>query len=269
MTEEPTTRISNLLQGKVAIVSGIGPGLGRQAALALAAHGADLVLGARKQASLDAVAEEVAAIGAKVVTRSTDITDQAQCDALAAAGAEAFGHVDVLVNNAFRFDVFQSFDNVDIDQWEKITSTNVFGTLKMCKAVVPHLKAAGGGSIVNIASMAARKPPILQGGYATSKGGLLTATKVLAGELGAAHIRVNAVVPGWMAGPSVDMYLQMTAQSRGISEEEVLQELCEPVPLGMIPSDREVAGTIVFLASSLSAAITGQAIDTNGGELMV
>ena len=269
MTNEPTTRISNLLQGKVAIVSGIGPGLGRQAALALAAHGADLVLGARKQASLDAVAEEVAAIGAKVVTRSTDITDQAQCDALAAAGAEAFGHVDVLVNNAFRFDVFQSFDNVDIDQWEKITSTNVFGTLKMCKAVVPHLKAAGGGSIVNIASMAARKPPILQGGYATSKGGLLTATKVLAGELGPAHIRVNAVVPGWMAGPSVDMYLQMTAQGRGISEEEVLKELCEPVPLGMIPSDREVAGTIVFLASSLSAAITGQAIDTNGGELMV
>ena len=139
----------------------------------------------------------------------------------------------------------------------------------MCKAVVPHLKAAGGGSIVNIASMAARKPPILQGGYATSKGGLLTATKVLAGELGSAHIRVNAVVPGWMAGPSVDMYLQMTAQGRGISEEEVLKELCEPVPLGMIPSDREVAGTIVFLASSLSAAITGQAIDTNGGELMV
>ncbi len=269
MSDVPTTRVSNLLAGKVAIVSGIGPGLGRQAALALAAHGADLALGARKQRSLDAVAEEVAAIGSRVVTLSTDITDQAQCDALAAKAASELGRVDVLVNNAFRFDVFQSFADVDIDAWAAITQTNVFGTLRMVKAVVPHLKASGGGSVINVASMAARKPPILQGGYATSKGGLLTATKVLAGELGPDHIRVNAVVPGWMAGPSVDIYLQMTAQARGISEDEVLAELAGPVPLGHIPSDREVAGTIVFLASELSAAITGQAIDTNGGELMV
>ncbi len=269
MTDAPTTRVSSLLEGKVAIVSGIGPGLGRQAALALASHGATLVLGARKQKSLDAVAEEVSAMGGQVATCATDITSQEQCDALAATASSSFGRVDVLVNNAFRFDVFQSFDNVDIDQWEKITATNVFGTLKMCKAVVPYLTAAGGGSIINVASMAARKPPILQGGYATSKGGLLTATKVLAGELGPKQIRVNAVVPGWMAGPSVDMYLQMTAQARGITEDEVLAELALPVPLGRIPSDRDVAGAIVFLASSLSSAVTGQAIDTNGGELMV
>ena len=172
----------------------------------------------------------------------------------------------MLVNNAFRFDAFQSFEDVDLDQWEKITGTNVFGTLRMIKAMLPHLKAAGGGSVVNVASLVARQPQPVQGGYATSKGGLLTATKVLAFELGAQNIRVNAVVPGWMAGPSVDIYLQMTASQRGISEAEVEAEIVAPIPLGRIPSDQEVAGAVVFLASDLSSSITGQAIDCNGGE---
>jgi NAD(P)-dependent dehydrogenase (short-subunit alcohol dehydrogenase family) len=253
----------------VAIVSGIGPGLGRQAALALASHGAALALGARKVASLDAVAHEAEALGVRVVTSPTDITVQEQCDALAHLAATELGGVDVLVNNAFRFDVFQRFEDVDLDVWERITATNVFGTLRMTRSVVPHLRQRGGGSVIMVASMAARKPPELQGGYATSKGGLLTATRVLASELGASQIRVNAVVPGWMAGPSVDLYVEMTASGRGITHEEVVAELAAPIPLGRVVSDREVAGTIVFLASDLSLAVTGQAIDTNGGELMV
>ena len=257
---------STLLEGKVAVVSGIGPGLGRRAAVRLAANGADLVLGARRQSSLDEVASEIEALGRRVITLSTDITDVAQCEALGAAAAAEFGRVDVLVNNAFRFDAFQSFEDVDLAQWEKITGTNVFGTLRMTKAMLPHLKAAGGGSVINIASMVARQPQPVQGGYATSKGGLLTATKVLAFELGSQNIRVNAVVPGWMAGPSVDIYLQMTAAQRGITEAEVEAELVKPIPLGRIPADQEVAGAVVFLASDLSSAITGQSIDVNGGE---
>jgi NAD(P)-dependent dehydrogenase (short-subunit alcohol dehydrogenase family) len=194
---------STLLEGKVAVVSGIGPGLGRRAAVRLAANGADLVLGARRQSSLDEVAAEIEALGRRVLTLPTDITNVEQCKALGAAAVAEFGHVDILVNNAFRFDAFQSFEDVDLDQWEKITGTNVFGTLRMIKAMLPHLKAAGGGSVINVASLVARQPQPVQGGYATSKGGLLTATKVLAFELGAQNIRVNAVVPGWMAGPSV------------------------------------------------------------------
>jgi NAD(P)-dependent dehydrogenase (short-subunit alcohol dehydrogenase family) len=259
-------RLSTLLEGKVAIVSGIGPGLGRRAAVALAQHGADLALGARKQASLDAVAEEVAAFGGRVITLSTDITDPDQTQALADTAAKELGKVDVLVNNAFAFDAFQSFEDVDLKQWERIVGTNVFGTLRMIKSTLPHLKANGGGSVVNVASMVARQPHPLQGGYATSKGGLLTATRVLAFELGKENIRVNAVVPGWMAGPSVDIYLSMTATQRGITEAAVEAELVQPIPLGRIPTDQEVSGSIVFLASDLSTAITGQAIDVNGGE---
>jgi NAD(P)-dependent dehydrogenase (short-subunit alcohol dehydrogenase family) len=264
----PTTiPAAGLLQGKVCIVSGVGPGLGRQAARALAAHGAHLVLAARRQASLDEVAAEVAEIGAKVIVVPTDITDAEQCTRLVARATEEFGGVDVLVNNAFRFDAFQSFEEVDLSIWRKIMDVNLFGSLQMTRAALPSMRQRGGGSVVIVASMVARQPQPAQGGYAISKGALLTATRVLAYELGPSGVRVNAVVPGWMAGPSVDIYVQMTSQGRGVPPQEVVNELNARVPLGHIPSDEEVAGSIVYLASDLSSAMTGQAIDTNGGEI--
>jgi NAD(P)-dependent dehydrogenase (short-subunit alcohol dehydrogenase family) len=261
------TSAAGLLQGKVCIVSGVGPGLGRQAARALAAHGAHLVLAARRQASLDEVAAEVEGIGARAITVPTDITDAEQCARLVARATEEFGGVDVLVNNAFRFDAFQSFEDVDLSIWRKIMDVNLFGSLQMTRAVLPSMRERGGGSVVIVASMVARQPQPAQGGYAISKGALLTATRVLAYELGPSGVRVNAVVPGWMAGPSVDIYVQMTSQGRGVSSQEVVDELNARVPLGRIPSDEEVAGSIVYLASDLSSAMTGQAIDTNGGEI--
>jgi NAD(P)-dependent dehydrogenase (short-subunit alcohol dehydrogenase family) len=258
---------SGLLAGRVCIVSGVGPGLGRQAARALAEHGADLVLAARRQSSLDEVAAEVEAIGARSVTVPTDITDPDACARLMEAATEAFGGVDVLVNNAFRFDAFKTFEEVDLGIWRKIMDTNLFGTLQMTRAALPFMRARGGGSVVMVASMVARQPQPAQGGYAISKGALLTATKVLAYELGPSGVRVNAVVPGWMAGPSVDIYVDMTSTGRGVEPQIVVDELNARVPLGRIPSDEDVAGSIVYLASDLSRAMTGQALDTNGGEI--
>jgi NAD(P)-dependent dehydrogenase (short-subunit alcohol dehydrogenase family) len=262
-----TTPAAGLLAGKVCIVSGVGPGLGRQAARALAAHGADLVLGARKQSSLDGVLAEVEAIGARAIAVPTDITDPDACAAIMARASDTFGGVDVLVNNAFRFDAFKTFEDVDLAYWRKIIDTNVFGSLQMTRAALPYFRKRGGGSVVMVASMVARQPQPLQGGYAISKGALLTATRVLASELGPSNVRVNAVVPGWMDGPSVDMYVQMTSDGRGVAPQEIRDELNARVPLGHIPSDEQVAGSIVYLASGLSSAMTGQALDTNGGEI--
>ncbi|HTU37341.1 MAG TPA: SDR family oxidoreductase [Acidimicrobiales bacterium] len=256
-----------LLAGKVCVVSGVGPGLGRQAARALAEHGADLVLAARRQATLDDVAAEVSALGARVITVPTDITDADACARLMAAGSAEFGGIDVLVNNAFRFDAFQSFEEVDLAIWRKIMDTNLFGSLQMTRAALPSMRERGGGSVVMVASMVARQPQPVQGGYAISKGALLTATRVLAFELGPSNVRVNAVVPGWMAGPSVDIYIEMTSTGRGVPAQVVVDELNARVPLGRIPSDQDVAGAVVYLASDLSSAMTGQALDTNGGEI--
>ena len=209
----------------------------------------------------------MAGLGAKCIAVPTNITDPDQCIRLMAAATEEFGGVDVLVNNAFRFDAFQSFESVDLALWRKIMDTNLFGSLQMTRSALPSMKERGGGSVVMVASMVARQPQPVQGGYAISKGALLTATRVLAYELGPSGIRVNAVVPGWMAGPSVDIYIQMTSDSRGVPAQEVVDELNARVPLGRIPSDADVAGSIVYLASDLSSAMTGQAIDTNGGEI--
>jgi NAD(P)-dependent dehydrogenase (short-subunit alcohol dehydrogenase family) len=258
---------AGLLAGKVCVVSGVGPGLGRQAARALAAHGADLVLAARRQATLDDVLAEVNELGARAITVPTDITDADACSRLMSTGTEAFGGIDVLVNNAFRFDAFKSFEEVDLAIWRKIMDTNLFGSLQMTRAALPSMRARGGGSVVMVASMVARQPQPAQGGYAISKGALLTATRVLAFELGPSNVRVNAVVPGWMAGPSVDIYIDMTSTGRGVPAQVVVDELNARVPLGRIPSDQDVAGAIVYLASDLSSAMTGQALDTNGGEI--
>lgn len=262
-----TNSAAGLLSGKVCVVSGVGPGLGRQAARALAAHGATLVLGARRQSSLDEVLSEVEGLGAQAIAVPTDITDPDQCARVMASATEAFGGIDVLVNNAFRFDAFKTFEDVDLAIWRKIMDTNLFGSLQMTRAALPSMRERGGGSVVMVASMVVRQPQPVQGGYAISKGALLTATRVLAYELGPSGVRVNAVVPGWMAGPSVDMYIQMTSDGRGVPKQEIIDELNARVPLGRIPSDEQVAGSVVYLASDLSSAMTGQAIDTNGGEI--
>jgi NAD(P)-dependent dehydrogenase (short-subunit alcohol dehydrogenase family) len=258
---------AGLLSGKVCVVSGVGPGLGRQAARALAAHGADLVLAARSQSTLDEVQGEVAGMGARAITVPTNIADPQACGRLAEAATAEFGGIDVLVNNAFRRDPFQPFEDVDLAIWRKIMDVNLFGSLQMTRAVLPSMRERGGGSVVMVASMVARQPQPVQGGYAISKGALLTATRVLAYELGPSQVRVNAVVPGWMAGPSVDIYIEMTSSGRGVPAQVVVDELNARVPSGRIPSDEDVAGSIVYLASDLSSAMTGQALDTNGGEI--
>jgi NAD(P)-dependent dehydrogenase (short-subunit alcohol dehydrogenase family) len=256
-----------LLENKVAIVSGIGPGLGRQLALACAQEGADVVLGARTEANLVAVAEECQALGVRTAYSPTDITDPEQCARLVATAMDAFGRVDVLINSAFRPPEFTPFETADLAAWKLVTDTNVFGTLQLTQAALEPLTASQ-GAVVIINSMIQRKPLPLQGSYAISKGGLLTAAKVLALELAPRKIRVNSVAPGWMWGPPVQMYVKMLADGNGTSEDEAYQSIAADIPLGEIPPDADVAQVAVFLASDRARSMTGQMVDVNGGEFM-
>ncbi len=256
-----------LLQDKVGIVSGVGPGLGREIAMAFVREGAAVALGARTESYLETVRGEIDALGGRAVTAATDITDVDQCRRLVDTTRDTFGHVDVLVHNAFAPDVFQPFDTVDLDAWRHIMDVNLFGSLQLTKAVLPTMKAQGGGSIVFVNSMIVRKILPLQGGYATSKGALLTAAQVLAKELGPDHIRVNSIVPGWMWGPSVQGYFTMTERQTGRPVQEQYDEIAAQIPLGEIPPDEDCANAAVFFASDLSSVVTGQALDVNGGEV--
>lgn len=257
-----------LLDGRVCVVAGVGPGLGRQIAVLAARHGADLVLASRREAVLKEVAGEVESLGRRALVVPTDMTDLEQCRRLADATLEAYGRVDTLVNNAYTEDAFKSFRKVDLDDWRRIVDVNVFGPLQVTQSFTPAMVEQQGGSIVFVNSMIVRKQPSHpEGGYAVSKGALFTAARVLASELARYRIRVNSVLPGWMWGPQVEAFVRWQAERRNVPEEEIVAEITRDIPLGTIPTDAEVAGAVVFLASDLAAAVTGQAIDANGGEV--
>ena len=254
-----------LLDRRVAIVSGIGPGLGRDVALALAREGADVALGARTAAALDAVAAEVRALGRRALPVPTDVAKPEDCRRLADRTHAELGRIDVLVNNAFLGGPSAPVAQASMEEWRRIFDVNLFGSVQLTQAVVPHMQAARGGSIVMVSSMSIRIIEPRFGGYAASKGALLAATQTLARELGAHNIRVNSVVPGYIWSDKLAAYFRAIARQRGTTFEAVRDEIASRTALGRIPTSAEIAGTVVFLASDLSSVVTGQAIDANGG----
>ncbi|HEY7438277.1 MAG TPA: SDR family oxidoreductase [Acidimicrobiia bacterium] len=257
-----------LLADKVCVITGVGPGLGRATALACAREGAAVVLVARTESRVQEVAEEINAAGGRALAAPASVTHADQCKRVAELAAKEFGGIDIVVNSAFRSDTFEPFEAVDFDTWRKIFEVNLFGAMHMTRACLPALRKRGKGSVVMIASMSARKVRPNEGGYSASKGALLTATKTLALELAPDQIRVNAVVPGWIWGPNVRIYVEWQTQSRGITSDEVIAEITEAIPLGEIPPQEDIAEAVVFFASDRSRMITGQSLDVNGGEYL-
>jgi NAD(P)-dependent dehydrogenase (short-subunit alcohol dehydrogenase family) len=261
-----------LLDGKVVIVSGVGPGLGQANARALAREGATVVLAARNAEYLATVQSEIEAAGGRALAVPTNIVDAEQVANLVERTVDAYGRIDGLVNNAFRMDVFQTFEDVDLVKWRKIFDVNVWGALGLTQACVPYLKKAasehGDASIVFIISMSMRKIRPLEGGYSSSKAAVQTAAKTMATELGGAGIRVNCVAPGFIGGPNVDIYIGMEAEARGLTRDEVRADIEGNIPLGVIPPQDDIANSVVFFVSPWSKVITGQTLDVNGGEFL-
>jgi NAD(P)-dependent dehydrogenase (short-subunit alcohol dehydrogenase family) len=254
-----------LLKDRVAIVSGIGPGMGRDISLAFAREGADVVLAARGADRLEAVAAEVRARGRQALSVPTDIARVDDCRKLADAAQAEFGRIDILVNNAFKGGLEPLMADADPGEWRKIFDVNVFGSLQLTQALIPHLRRGGGGSIVFINSMSMRVIEPRFGGYAASKGALMIAAQTLAKELGKDRIRVNSVVPGYIWGPSLQGYFKMLAQQQGTTPDAVYAEIASRTALNHIPTSEEIADAVVFFASDLSRVVTGQALDVNGG----
>ena len=258
-----------LLQNRVAIVSGIGPGMGRDISLLFAREGCDLVLSARTQASLDSVAKEVRALGRRALTVPTDIARPGDCVNLVAHAEAEFGRVDVLVNNAYHPGTYELFEHADLSKWRAPLETNVLGSLSLTQQVVPLMKRQGGGSIVMVNSMIVREVLPTMASYAASKGALLAATQGIARELGAYQIRVNSVLPGYIWGATLEGYFAAQARQRGVEPRIVYDEVAQRIALGRIPNSEEIAGAVLFFASDLARVVTGQSLDVNGGQVMV
>lgn len=253
-----------LLTDRVVIVSGIGPGMGRDISLACAREGAHVVLAARSAGNLESVAAEVQALGRRALCVPTDIAQAEHCRRLADAAAAEFGHVDVLVNNAYAGGPEPKIEDADLEAWRRVFDVNVFGSLQLSKAVIPHMKARG-GSIIFINSMSMRIIEAGFGSYAASKGALMTAAQTLAQEVGRYNIRVNSVVPGYIWGTVLEAYFKTLAKQQKTTPEAVYAQIAGRTALNHIPTSEEIAGAVVFFASDLSRVITGQALDVNGG----
>jgi NAD(P)-dependent dehydrogenase (short-subunit alcohol dehydrogenase family) len=261
-----------LLEDKVVIVSGVGPGLGQANARALAREGATVVLAARNADYLAQVQGEIEHAGGRAFAIPTNLVDAEQVAALVERTVDTFGRLDGLVNNAFRMDTFEPFEAVDLTRWRKIFEVNVWGALSLTQACVPHLKKAaadyGDASVVFVISMSMRKVRALEGGYSASKSAIHSAARTMAIELGPAGVRVNCVAPGWIGGPAVEVFLGWESEARGITRDDVRHEIEANIPLGLIPPQDDIANSVLFFISPWSRVITGQTLDVNGGEFL-
>lgn len=254
-----------LLQDKVVVVSGVGPGLGRSIAVRSAREGADVVLASRTESRLAAVAEEITALGRRAIAVPTNINDETEAQRLVDTATEVFGRVDTVVNNAFAIPPITDLAEVNLDRVRAGFETNVLAALRLTRLFVPAL-AETRGSVVMINSAVLRHSRRTFGPYKMAKASLLALAQSLATEIGPRGIRVNTVAPGYIWGDSLKWYFNELAKQRGISADEVYAEAAETIDLRRLPEPDEIADAVVFFASELARSITGTCLDVNCGE---
>jgi len=253
---------------RVAIVTGVGPGIGRATALALAHDGCDVVVAARRAEYLAEVVAEIESLGAQALAVPTDTGDVGQCRALAERAVEHFGRIDVVVSSAAKGTPNHTIMHSDLADWQQSWQVNVLGPLELARTAVPHMQAAGGGAIVVVSTLAVRAINPGQGAYAATKGALTIAAQTLAREVGRDGIRVNVVVPGFVPGPNTETMFARLAERAGSTPEAVQEKMAAETALRRLPTPDDIADAIVFLASDRARSITGQTLDVNGGRWM-
>ena len=250
-----------LLEGRTAIITGVGPGLGRAMALLFAREGADVALAARSRERLEAIAAEVVALPG-------DVADAGHAERLVRLGLQRFGKIDVLVNSAFAHGVAKhlvTMDEADLATFLQILKTNVWGTMLMCRYAAPYMIEAKRGSIVNITTVSMRQGRENSSAYSSSKAGVAVFSQSLASELGPHGIRVNCVVPGHIWSDNLKGYNEARARATGRTYADQFTQFTSEMALRRIPEADEVAAAVLFMASDLASAITGQSLDVNAG----
>ena len=244
------------LEGKVALITGASKGIGEAIARYYAACGANVVINSRKQEELDKVAESINAEGGACTGIAANAGDTTACKMLVEKVVELHGGIDILVNNAASNPVYGPV--VQCEEWafDKIMNINVKAPFELCKLVYPIMKQRGGGSVINISSIAGLTPDQGRGIYSVSKAALNMLTKVTAKEWGADHIRVNAICPGLIKTKFSEALWQ---------NEKWLNHFVKLTPAGRMGTVEEIAGLALFLASDAAAYCTGTVFTADGG----
>ena len=257
------------LAGKVAVVTGGGRGIGRATALRLAGAGASVTLAARTPSEIEAVADEARALGVEALAVSTDVTNEAQVQAMARAVVERFGRVDILINNAgggggYRGPIL----GLSVEEWDGVFALNCRSTFLCVRELAPHMIEGGGGVIVNVASETGRRATPGLAHYGASKFALWGFTQSLATELGPQNVRVNAVQPGAILTTALEGYFERVAVQEGITVKAARQRMSAKSPMNRLIEAEEIANVIYFLSTDASKSLVGVCVDANAGALM-
>ncbi|QCQ93214.1 SDR family oxidoreductase [Rhodococcus sp. SGAir0479] len=264
ITGGSTTAMPALLDGKVVVVSGVGTGLGRSVAVRGALAGAKVVLAARTEARLTEVAGEIRDLGGTAISVPTDLTDDASVTNLVESALAEFGTVDTVVHNAFVQPPHERLLDAEFDTVRQGLDINLLSALNLTRKLSPALERAQ-GSVVMINSMVLRNQLPNFGAYRVQKSGLLALARSLSVELGPMGVRVNSVAPGYIWADRVKRMVEKQAQQRGVEPSVVYAEIAAGTDLRRLPEPDDIANAVVFLASDLARAITGQCLDVNCG----
>jgi len=245
------------LLGRVAIVTGSTRGIGLATARMIAMAGGRVVICSRKPDACEAVRATFAAEGYEVLAVPGHAAREQDCANMVARAVESFGRLDMVVANAATNPVFEPLASLAEDSWERILETNLSGPLRLARHALPHLAAAGGGSMVLVSSVNAKFGMVGSGAYGISKAALEQMTRQLAVEWGPKHVRVNAVAPGTVR---TDMVRKL------VERPGFLDGIVRSTPLGRIGEPEDVAAAIMFLLCEAAKHITGQVLTVDGGQ---
>jgi NAD(P)-dependent dehydrogenase (short-subunit alcohol dehydrogenase family) len=243
------------LDGRVALVTGASRGLGRAMALALAEAGADVALMARSRDDLREAAAAVAGLGRRALIVPADVTVEAEVGAAVARALDAYGALDVLVNNS-GVAIVRPLVETTPAEWRQVLETNLTGAFNCCRAVGPGMIARRRGKVVNVASVLAAQGLPGYAAYSASKGGLVALTRALAVEWARHNIQVNAIAPGWFVTPM---------NERALADPGIRERLLRDVPARRTGRPEELGALVVYLASPAADYVTGEVVFVDGG----
>jgi NAD(P)-dependent dehydrogenase (short-subunit alcohol dehydrogenase family) len=260
------------MDGKVAMITGAGRGIGRKIALELARRGATVVLTDKNVGALDETAKLLSAsltsenkVNEQHMCREADVTALDQIASLCQDVAAHLKRIDILVNNAAIAGPTRPVAEVELGDWEGVLRINLTGAFICAKAVLPHMMERRSGKIINMASIVGKLAYAMRSPYAASKWGLIGFTKTLAEECGPYNIQVNAVCPGPVKGERIDEVIAARARELNIPAQDVEKEYVAKSCMKRMVTESEVASLVAFLASTDADAITGEAIDITAG----
>lgn len=255
------------LKGKSAIVTGGGQGIGRGIALALAKHGADVMVCDLNPESASNTAKEIEAMGRKSLAFQMDVTKEEDTKKMAQEAAGYFGKIDLLYNNAGTISMSE-IENLEVEAWDRIFAVNCKGVFLCSKAVIPYMKKNGGGRIINTASQAGKTGLPLLTHYCATKAAVILFTKGLALELASHNILVNSICPGSVMTDMTVKESEWASLITGEAPQDILKKWEGAIPLKRYAEPADIANVAVFLASEYSSYMTGQAINVTGGQEM-